>query len=81
MVRTAPGPQETAGRQGRHDLAGEWSGAHGLQGSLRKRESSDYRDFPIAVCSNSEHLKSHPVLPPCLTNGKTEAQKGLAGVA
>ena len=34
VVRAMPGPQEAAGRQGRQDLEGEWSGAHGLQGSL-----------------------------------------------
>ena len=34
VVWAVPGPQEAAGRQGRQDLEGEWSGAHGLQGSL-----------------------------------------------
>lgn len=82
VVRTAPGPQEAAGRQGRQALEGEWSGAHGLQGSLRGRKSSDYYDFPVAVFSNSEHFKNHLVLPPGFVNGETESQreKGLAGV-
>lgn len=82
VVRTAAGPQETAGRQGRHDLAGEWSGAHGLPGSLRERESSGYGDFPIAVFNSSEHFKNHLVLPPCFTNGgkiDSWGEKGLPG--
>lgn len=40
-VRAAPGPQEAAGRRGRHDLEGEWSGAHGVQRSLGERGRSD----------------------------------------
>lgn len=63
FVRVVPGPQEATGRQGRHDLEVERSGAHGLQGSLEERQRSDYYDFPDAVFNNLEHVKNHLVLP------------------
>lgn len=71
VVRAVPGPQEATGRLGRHDLEGEGSWVHGLRGSLGKRKSSDYYDFPVTVFNDSEHLKNHLVLPPRFTKRET----------